>query len=128
MQTLNLQDINKVEKYLTGKYDLEVFTLPRTYIKDVEIKQSYTTTVQIPKPGSVAISTITPGFGSIYLIKENQLEWVMNLNPNQTKQIIVLQPGRYKVIFRAKNKKETLSTTENEFKISSGIFFPLEIN
>ena len=56
------------------------------------------------------------------------MEWVLNMNPNLTRQSIVLQPGRYKVIFRAKNKKETLSTIENEFKITSGVSFPLEIN
>jgi Ca-activated chloride channel homolog len=128
MQTLNVQQINTLEKYLTGKYDLEIFTLPRTYIKDVEIKQSYTTSVQIPKPGTVTITTNSPGYGSIYLEKDNQLEWIYNLNPNLTKQNVVLQPGRYKVIFRAKNKKETLSTTDNEFKITSGVSFPLEIN
>lgn len=128
MQTLNVQQANITEKYIIGKYDLEVFTLPRTYIKDVEIKQSYTTTVQIPKPGTVTINTNTTGFGSIYLQKDDKLEWVCNLNPNLTKQNVVLQPGRYKVVYRAKNKKETLSTIENEFKITSGISFPLDIN
>jgi len=35
METLNVQQFGQAEKYITGKYDLEVLTLPRIYIDDV---------------------------------------------------------------------------------------------
>ena len=40
METLNVQTFDQKTKYITGKYDLEVLSLPRLQIKDVEIKQS----------------------------------------------------------------------------------------
>lgn len=37
MQTLNVQQMNTTEKYITGTYDLEILTLPRTYIYGVKL-------------------------------------------------------------------------------------------
>ena len=51
MNTLNIQEVNKQEKYLVGKYDLEIPILPRLYVNDVKINQSTVTTVTIPRPG-----------------------------------------------------------------------------
>ncbi|HRS54023.1 MAG TPA: VWA domain-containing protein, partial [Bacteroidales bacterium] len=45
LEILHLQYFNTTEKYLVGKYDLEVLSLPRLKINDVDISQSYTTTV-----------------------------------------------------------------------------------
>jgi len=68
--TLNVQYTNKKEKYLVGKYDLEILTLPRLYIDNVDVKQSYTTTVEIPAPGNVVIYLPANGYGSIFQRKK----------------------------------------------------------
>ncbi len=47
MQTLNVQQMNTTEKYLVGKYDLEILTLPRTYIYGVSVEQSKTKLLDI---------------------------------------------------------------------------------
>ncbi|HEY1040605.1 MAG TPA: VWA domain-containing protein, partial [Bacteroidia bacterium] len=65
--TLNVQDVGKPEKYIVGKYDVEVLTLPRIKISDVEIKQSSTNLLKIPAPGAVQVSKSALGYGSIYL-------------------------------------------------------------
>jgi len=120
LPTLNVQPVNKMEKYITGKYDLEVLTLPRTYIEDVEVSQSHTTTIEIPKPGKVTLLMRSPGYASIYVEKKNDLEWVYNIPEDVTNVTLNLQPGRYRAVYRARNAKESIYTSEKSFKVDSG--------
>ncbi|WP_317899606.1 vWA domain-containing protein [Aurantibacillus circumpalustris] len=126
MKTLNVQDFGKTEKYIVGKYDLEVLTLPRIYIKDVEIKQSSTNSIKIPTSGSVLFNKIQTGFGSIYVDDGKTVNWVCNFNPALTNEIIYLQPGKYKAVYRLEFAKETLKTVEKNFEVKSGT--PATIN
>ncbi len=126
--TLNVQDFNTSERYLTGNYDLEVLTLPRMYVDNIDISQSKTTTVQIPNPGIVTIQTNAPGFGSILIEDHNELKWVYSLQENSIKESIVLQPGNYRVIFRPRNSLSSLYTIEKSFKIASGSSISVSIN
>lgn len=120
MKTLNVQDFGKTEKYIVGKYDLEVLTLPRIYIKDVEIKQSSTNSIKIPTSGSVLFNKPGTGFGSIYVDDGKTVTWVCNFNTSLANEIIYLQPGKYKVVFRLEFSKETLKTVERNFEVKSG--------
>jgi Ca-activated chloride channel family protein len=119
-RTLNVQDFNTQERYIIGKYDMEILTTPRIYLEDVDVSQSKTTTLKIPRPGIVTIVVNNQGYGSIYTQDNNKLEWVYNLDNNLTKETIVLQPGKYKVVFRPKNSKETIYTLEKDFSVVSG--------
>ncbi|RME13838.1 MAG: VWA domain-containing protein [Bacteroidetes bacterium] len=116
---LNVQDFGKTERYIVGKYDLEILTLPRIYLKDVEIKQSHTNTIKIPASGSVFISKPAKGFGSIYLDNGKTLEWVCNLDENMNMENIYLQPGRYKLEFRYVHQRRMVNTIEKTFEIKS---------
>lgn len=118
--TLNVQFVNQTEKYITGKYQVEILCMPRLIVDNVDIKQSHTTTLQIPDPGLVTISSDIVGYGSVYVERGEELEWVYNLNPSINREIIVLLPGNYKVVYRAKNNKKTMSTIDKNFKITSG--------
>jgi Ca-activated chloride channel family protein len=121
METLNIQEINKEEKYLVGKYDLEIPILPRLNINGVKIDQSTTTTVTIPRPGILNLLKGAPGYGSIYLVKTSKdEEWVCNLDPDVKNETLVLQPGSYRVVFRAQNAKQILFTINRRFEIKSG--------
>lgn len=121
MKTLNIQDINREEKYLVGSYDLEIPVLPRMYINGVKIKQSITTPIIIPKPGILNIIKGAPGYGSIYVRKsKNDEEWVCNLDPDVKNEALVLQPGSYRIVFRAQNAKQTLFTINRTFEIKPG--------
>lgn len=119
-QTLNAQAINSTEKYLIGEYDLEILTLPRTYINDVKIEAGKTNDVIIPSPGVVTFLFPTNGYGGIYEEKDNELNWVCNLNALQNSSTFSLQPGKYRLIFRSRNSKESVYTIEKNFKITSG--------
>ena len=120
VEVLVVQDFDYVQKYITGKYDLEILTLPRTYIKGVNIAQSRTTTVEIPQAGLATISLSSKGYGSVFQQKGEELVWVCNLNAMSTRESIVLQPGFYKVIFRPLNSRLSIYTKEESFEIESG--------
>lgn len=120
-QTLNVQEINLEEKYLVGRYDIEIPILPRMNLKDLEITQSTTTTVTIPRPGILNLIKSAPGYGSIYVRKSaTQEEWVTNLNNKIKNETLVLQPGIYRVVFRAQNARQTLNTINKTVEIKSG--------
>lgn len=117
MKTLVVQEFGKTEKLIVGKYDLEVLTLPRIYLKDVEIKQSSTNTIKIPTSGNVVFSRLGTGYGSVYTDTGKEVNWVCNLNTTLQSEIIYLQPGKYKVVFRYESARETLKTIERNFEV-----------
>jgi Ca-activated chloride channel homolog len=121
MQTLHVQQFNSTEKYIVGKYDIEILTLPRIKMSKVDVAQSKTTTIEIPQAGNVTISKQGEGPGSLYVEENNKLVWVCNLSGTLTQETIILQPGKYRIEYRPKNAKESIYTIEKRFKIESGI-------
>ncbi len=120
MPTLNVQSFNIKERYLIGKYDLEILTLPRMYIGNVDISQSKTTTVEIPKPGIATLIANNPGYGGIYVEEDNKLKWIYSMDENLSRESVVLQPGKYHAVFRPKNSRESIYTVDKIFRIASG--------
>jgi len=119
-ETLNVQSFGDTKKYLIGKYDLEILTLPRLYINDVEISQSTTTTIDIPLPGIAVIKKSVKGYGSLYVVRNGILEWIYELKDTQLQETLILQPGDYKVVFRSAQADRSLYTIDNDFKIFPG--------
>ena len=120
-KTLNVQKFRETRKYLTGQYDLEVLTLPRTYIQDVEIKQSHTTTVEIPKPGIVNVLLPSNGYGSLFKKeKSGKLTRIYNFHSDKKRESLILQPGNYELVFRPKSMKRSMYTIRKSFHIQSG--------
>jgi Ca-activated chloride channel family protein len=121
LNTLNMQKMYAEEKYLVGKYDVELPVLPRLYLYNIDIKQSHTTTIEIPRPGLITLLRSSVGYGSIYLRKSNkEEEWVCNLENTVKNESLQLQPGKYRVVFRALNAKQTLYTVNKVFEVRSG--------
>jgi Ca-activated chloride channel family protein len=121
MNTLNYQELGRTEKYITGKYDIEIPVLPKIMLYNIEIKQSSTTTIQIPQPALVSYLMKAPGYGSIYVReKSKDLNWIYNLNTNNKSESLYMQPGSYTVVFRALNAKQTLYTISKDFEVTSG--------
>lgn len=121
MKTLYAQSFDEITKYITGNYDLEILTLPRMYVEDVEIKQSHTTKVFIPEPGIATFYLPKKGIASIFQKKNNRMEWVKNISPELERQTIVLQPGKYKIVYRGQNMQQVIYTKEKEFTVKSGL-------
>ncbi len=125
--TLHVQGFRDPEKYITGKYELEILTLPRIIIPDVEISQSKTTEVVIPVPGLAQISYPTKGFGSLYVDNGRTLEWIQNLNSNVLQETLILQPGSYRILFRSRFATRSFQTVEKEFQVKSGESLRIQI-
>lgn len=120
MNTLVAKEFGSTEKLIVGKYDVEILTLPRIKLNDIEIKQSETKTIEIPTSGILVTKTMGKGYGSIYADDGKNVEWVYNLNSNLTNEMIYLQPGKYKVVFRYENALQTIRTIEKNIVITSG--------
>jgi len=120
-ETITVQQFDQTEKFLTGGYDVEILCLPRVLVENVEIKQSHTTTVEMPLPGIAVIQKSTNGYGSLYQEDKNQLVWLYNLRDNQQQQeTLYLQPGNYRVVFRSKYSNQSSYTTEKSFRVEPG--------
>jgi Ca-activated chloride channel family protein len=128
MQTLVNHDIGKIEKYLVGKYDVEIPVIPRLIIKDVEILQSHTTTIEIPQPGTITFTGTANGYGSLYIMTANDQKWVYNLNPAVRQQTVLLQPGLYRLVFRSAASKSSSFTVVKNFEVIPGEILTVETN
>jgi Ca-activated chloride channel family protein len=128
METLNYQKINTKEKYIIGKYDIEIPTLPKILLEDIEILQSHTTIVEIPRPGIVTFLSLSPGYGSLYIDKNEDMEWIVNLDPDQKNQSMIILPGNYMVVYRSRSSKSNMNTLIKKFSISSGTSVAIDLN
>ncbi len=119
-EVVNVQELNKSEKYIVGKYDLEILTKPSLKIENVEVGQSATTTIEIPQSGQL---TLNKGkqilIGSIFVKDSEETKWVCNLEEGQMIETLSLLPGQYMVVVRAKNATDAAKTQIKEFKIES---------
>ncbi len=118
MQTINVQQLNTTEKYIVGNYDLEILTLPRTYISSNQIEQSKTKSVEIASAGLLSVKSLESGDGCIMQEKNNKVEWVCNLS-TATQQSFYLQPGNYRIEWRSKSLRGSIYTIEKKFNIRS---------
>jgi len=121
-RTINIQQFGNMGKYLVGRYDLEIPIYPLMEIKNVEIQQSNTTTLEIPAPGLITFSAKMPGSGSLYQLNASgdQL-WVLNLQEDKKDQVYYLQPGRYRIVFRRGDSKSTAQTMMRDFMVREGV-------
>lgn len=117
-KTLHVQMLNATEKYIVGNYDIEILTLPRITIKDINIEQSKTKTIDIPNAGMLQLKSLEVGDGCILVNNNNRLNWVCNIG-SQTIQTFYLQPGNYAAIWRSKSLKGSIYTIEKKFTITS---------
>ena len=117
--TINVQKMNATDKYLVGKYQVEVLTLPRTYV-NVEVAQSSTAMIDIPAPGFMSYKAGNYINGQVFLKKDDgTFEWVCNIDQNTLTGTWQLQPGVYRLVYRQKNLRSSSYTIEKDFRINS---------
>jgi Ca-activated chloride channel family protein len=118
-KTLNVQQIDEVDLYIVGTYEIEIMTLPRIH-RTVEIKQSHTNIVNIPTPGQLSYKTGSRIVGQIFVLnRDGSMEWVTNLSETALSGSYNLQPGEYVVVYRSFHSMNTLHTTKKKFIIVS---------
>jgi Ca-activated chloride channel family protein len=118
---IHIQDLNVKTKYLVGTYDIEVLTLPRVYIRRVDVSQVRTTTLEIPAPGLAKVTASTKGVGGIFMINEKgQLEKIYEFEYGKpVRESLYLQPGSYMVMYRKEGETRSINTIEKTFTIES---------
>lgn len=117
--TLNVQAINSTDKYLVGKYDLEILTLPRIY-KTIDVTQGGFTNIDILASGTFSYKVSRLITGQIFVKNtDGTWSWVCNIDPMSYSGAWELQPNTYKIVYRQKDLKSTSYTTEKEFTIFS---------
>lgn len=119
-ETINAQEFNQEKRYLTGTYDLEILTLPRIYLRQVKIRQNFSTKISIPNPGKLDLRIRTKIDGAIYRVNAGKTQWVVDTKSDPKKQEILLQPGNYIWIYRVAGETKTIYTREVKFTIASG--------
>ena len=119
-ETINVQNINTTQKYLTGLYDIELLTLPRQYFNNIRINQNQLTKLQLPSTGLVNILLPANGYGGVYLNDGDKLTEIYKFNGESNQYKLTLLPGKYTVVYRAKSSKKYIYTNEETFVIKSG--------
>ncbi len=119
-EALNIQYLNENIDYISGRYELDIQTLPPIHLSKVEIAPDNQTKIEIENPGILAIQKTIKGYGSIYALDGKKQVWVINIgsNSNQTESLY-LQPGNYRLVFRSKYVMQSATTVEKEFEIKS---------
>ncbi len=118
--SIHMQSINSKRKYLTGEYKVRILTLPSIEVDTVNIRQSHTTSLSIPEPGLVSIETKGELVGGIFEMKEKQLSKVVDLNNRLLKQTLLLQPGKYYLLYRKKTDLRSKDSMIKIFDVSMG--------
>ncbi|MEO5674489.1 MAG: VWA domain-containing protein [Chitinophagales bacterium] len=119
-EILFVQDVNSSLRYITGAYDLEMLTLPRTIIKNVLIQEAKITSIKIPRAGTLLLTPSEAGIASIFLFREKVMEKVYELSSIKTQKSVSLQPGNYLVVFRGDRFRQAERTKQISVEILSG--------
>ena len=120
LKTINVQNINSNENYLTGLYDIELLTLPRKYYKNIRINQNQLTKLKLPSTGLANILLPANGYGGVYFNDGDKLMEIYRFKGESSQHKLTLLPGKYTVIYRAKSSKKYIYTSEKTFTIKSG--------
>jgi Ca-activated chloride channel family protein len=121
-ETMYILDADKKQKLITGLYDLEILTMPRTYVDAVLIEQSKTTKINIKEPGDLIINFKNPAFASLLYERGDILTNLYDFTPDKTHYRFRLQPGYYRIIFREQKYSKSTNTGEFKFRINPGEF------
>ena len=123
---LVIQDFNTSRKYLTGEYDLEILTLPVIKNK-AEILQGVTKEINIESPGILSLTSFSDGIASVYVMHDDELERIYEFKKVLSKESLLLQPGKYLLMYRLNDKKKSAFTRTQAFEIRSGAMTTLRL-
>ncbi len=119
-ETLCRQNMFDEKKYICGSYDLEIPSIPITYLYNVAIEQSELTTVTLPQPGIMTFLVNNNGVCELFEEKGDDLRWVYTIKTEDKSDSVILLPGNYRVIYRPQHSKQSHYTITRKFSIESG--------
>lgn len=113
---------------LSGRYHVEISTLPLTVMNNVSIVKDTPPNFRLETPGVVNFVSSSASIGSIYqLDKEGRQTWVTDLDSKQLRQSMAIQPGSYKVVARSEKAKGSKYTKIKTFEIKPGGSLTLQL-
>ncbi len=121
-ELVNVQAINSNVPYITGRYTVEIHSLPTVVINDVEISYTTSTDLAIPTPGLAVINKPKGVFkGCIFSIDEQngKTSKIHDLDESQFIERVPLMAGEYIVLLQDKEKWGHNSLQIRRFKIES---------
>ena len=118
---VNVQYVNDKERYLCGKYDLEILTLPPLCLENVSIEPDKTTMVEVPLLGILVFRRSVEGYGSLYEVDSAGREvLVYRFDDARRSETLYLRPGTYRVVNRSRYNRRSSSTREKAFVLNPG--------
>jgi hypothetical protein len=113
---LNVQDLNAQSTYLAGRYKLEVLTLPEAYI-DTSVAAFAENKMKVPGFGTLSMINSEELEASVYTVKGGVMQLVERFDLNGKTNNRKLQPGPYRIVYKAKNNYHSESTKSQLFTI-----------
>ena len=86
------------------------------------MRDHQTTTAEVALPGMLSLQKQTEVIG-IVLMKDpesGRLKKVYDLNPAGLYEMVLLQPGKYRLVYRTRQARTIHTSVDKEFEISSG--------
>lgn len=120
-ETIYVQEVNAEMKYLTGTYDVQVLTLPRIIVPNIELVSGTMKEIEVPLQGTLNINAALGGVGGIFKDVDGKLERVFEFKPIKPKESIQLLPGKYVFVYRQGNVYEAVFTKKVNFEINAGV-------
>ena len=121
-ELVNVQAINDNVPFITGRYNVEIHTLPTVVIKDVDVSYGSSIDLTIPTPGLAVINKPKGIFkGCIFSVDETsgKTDLIHNLDETQAIERLPIMPGEYIVLLQDKEEYGHKTVQSRRFKIES---------
>lgn len=106
-------------RLLSGRYDLEILTLPKTVMPNVLVVPGKNISVTIAEPGILNIPQQLAGQGDLFFHPDDGAPQLIHHLEN-TRIDLPLQPGNYSIVFRPAKALGSRFSVVRKFSISSG--------
>ena len=122
-----VQNLNTEQLYLSGKYDLEVLTLPPIFYHNYFIQGNYVNQIDIPQSGVLSLNTNDNV--QVSVLYDDQGSWVKVWEGSLNREIsnVDLQPGEYLLVYRSNIRKTADNTKQTAVSIRSGRTFSVKL-
>jgi Ca-activated chloride channel family protein len=117
---INVQYLNDGIKYLSGKYNVKILTLPPVNVNGFEIVADNTNIITIDTPGVLVVQKNIRVYGAIFRLEKDGQHFVVGFNENNARQEkFYLQPGKYRIVYRSRFQNQSVFTVTKEVTVKS---------
>jgi Ca-activated chloride channel family protein len=117
---INVQYLIKGVKYLAGKYNVKILTLPPVQINEFEIEADNTNKITIEPPGVLVVQKNIRIYGAVFKLEKNNQRFVTGFNENSSRQEkFYLQPGKYRIVYRSRFQNQSVFSIVKDVTVKS---------